>query len=890
MPGHHGPVGALVTLLALVFAGLLAGTIAAHFLHPMGGNSDTAVGSGLELRSGRLAAQSFQTAVPFTLTRVALYVSDISTSDVLWVGLVGDAAGLPTGPILAQSSNDSGAPYTWVAYDLSPAVNLTAGTTFWIVANSSEANNRGYRWWNSGYDANTTGTAAQLQGGLWSLRADDFAFLLYGWSETIASLDHRAAAATALAGAETSFLLDVNVTGTDPAYNATLDYGYPSPDLTFQRDTSSGSGVSWNLTQSPGRLRYVAFQAGPGNHDFTVTFRVGSSIPAGTIETTNASLSYVDFLGQPRSVANVSASVRVLNLAIAVAGSADPPGVDPGAPVRFWISYANNAVNGTTVSDFRGAAVLPAEVTFLNASGNFSFDLPSRTVFWAVGDLAPGTAGNLSVFVVVAVGLPARFALGALLTASYADSPMTRATLLTTYPFVVVQAPVLSVELVADRAEIRSNDLLTYTIYLNNSGNGFAGSVWVNETKDRRLDFIRARSPGGEFTVTDDFVRWNLTDIPPGTTLLGLDVRAETLRPDGANIESRLTVGYTDRLGHFRETIASDSVIVSVRAPQVVVDISVDMANASNGVRLTESVVLRNTGREPAHSVYLNQTLGVHTRYVLAFWGNTTLPPLSTDGGEYSWLIPILPPGEQANVTIVLQAENDGPGDALVGLFVAGSFTDAFGREAATFGSASLELTVRGSPAWFSLSNPWFLLLLGTAALLGAAAVFEGMFGRFRIEELFLVRRDGILLVHRSRTPTTDRDADVFAAMFTVVQDFVVDSFGYRPGRQLREMSFGKLSGFIAPGQKMYLAVMHTGRIGPAARRGLMKTIRDLGLEHAAAIDAWNGKAGEIVPLATALESLLHARIGLRVGLGPYLPLPRRHRVRAAGVQSPPPK
>ncbi len=856
---------------------LLAGLGSAHPYHLMGGNADTTTGSGVATSSGRLLAQSFQVARPFTLTRVALYVSDSGKSDVLWVGIAADLVGLPEGPILGQASNDSDFGYVWVNYDLGTPVNLTPGTSYWIVVNSSEgSNNNGYRWWNSGYNANATGRAANTQGTSWLLRVDDFAFQLYGWFETVVTLDHRAAAATALAGAETSFLVDVKVTGLDPAYNLTLDYSYPPTDLGFQRDSSAGSGLTLNRSESPGRLRFVAARANPGTYGFAITFLVGGPIPAGTVETANASLTYDDFLGRTWALANASASVRVLNLKIAVAASVAPSVADPGARVVYWLSYATDLLNSTTVNDFQGRLVLPVDVTFVNASGNASFDPANRTVSWDVGDLPPGTVGNVTAKVSVAVGLPPRLVLATSVSASYADSPTTRATLLTTFPIVVVQAPLLSVELVADRGVIRSNDSATYTMFLNNSGNGFAGQVWVNDTLDPRLTFARARGPAGELWIDDGTLRWNLTDIPPGATAVGLDVRALSLFDDGGSIENRVTLAYTDRLGHSRGAVVSNPVTLHVRAPRLEVAFAADTTNVSSGVRFLETIVLRNNGSEPARFVFLNETLDSHMRFILGRRDNTPLPPIFSSGGSYSWLIPVLLPGEQANITIVLESSNDGTTDVRVGLFVAGSFTDAFGREAVEFRSPSIELTVRGSASFFSLSNPAFVAILATAVMLAAAGCFERAFGRFRIEEVFLVRRDGILLVHRSRTQTTDRDVEVFAAMFTAVQDFVRDSFGYRPGRQLRELSFGTLNGFIAPGQVMYLAVLHTGRIGPVVARGLMRTVRDLEAEHAAPIETWDGKSGEIEPLEAWLESLTRARVGFWVGLLPYFPVLRR--------------
>ena len=252
MPSARGPAAPLAMVLAAALFGLIAvlasGAAVAHPYHLMGGNADTGSpqGLGVPTSAQKPLAQSFQVSRPFTLTRVALNVSDLQTPDTLILRVVADSAGFPEGAILAEASTASGPTFTWVNFDLNASVNLTAGVPYWIVANSTEQNqNRGYAWWNSGYDANSTGTAAYWQGNAWILRPDDFAFLLYGWFPIAVTFAHLRAAPTALAGAETSFFVDINVSGLDPAYNVTVDYWYPSPDLAFQRDSTGASGLTF---------------------------------------------------------------------------------------------------------------------------------------------------------------------------------------------------------------------------------------------------------------------------------------------------------------------------------------------------------------------------------------------------------------------------------------------------------------------------------------------------------------------------------------------------------------------------------------------------------------------------------------------------------------------
>src|SRR3989442_11751128 len=80
------------------------------------------------------------------------------------------------------------------------------------------------------------------------------------------------------------------------------------------------------------------------------------------------------------------------------------------------------------------------------------------------------------------------------------------------------------------------------------------------------------------------------------------------------------------------------------------------------------------------------------------------------------------------------------------------------------------------------------------------------------IEEVFLLAKGGILISHLSRRMIHPKDRDLLAAMFTVVQEFVKDSF-QDSGGALQEMELANFRVRLVRGRHSTLAVVSRGML-----------------------------------------------------------------------------
>ena len=144
------------------------------------------------------------------------------------------------------------------------------------------------------------------------------------------------------------------------------------------------------------------------------------------------------------------------------------------------------------------------------------------------------------------------------------------------------QEPSIVVDAVADMREVEGQDILTYTIYFNNTGTGTANRVWINNTLPGNVEFLTSNPPPVLSDGRD--IRFAFDDVAPGTHSLTLAVVIEDGLPGDTTFVNSVVLNYTNsrdipREGSFdsvisvlttagseggEETTASSSLIFSI--------------------------------------------------------------------------------------------------------------------------------------------------------------------------------------------------------------------------------------------------------------------------------------------------------------------------------------
>ncbi len=178
------------------------------------------------------------------------------------------------------------------------------------------------------------------------------------------------------------------------------------------------------------------------------------------------------------------------------------------------------------------------------------------------------------------------------------------------------------------------------------------------------------------------------------------------------------------------------------------------------------------------------------------------------------------------------------------------------------FASALYGFLRGGSPVLSAPSGALFvgLLLTVVSPLAAVGVVVFAVRHRDVIEEVFLVHRSGLLLVHFSKTLKAEKDRDIVVAMLTALQSFVQEAFSRGGSRNLRQMDFGNRKILIGQGVTTYLAVVLRGRPSLGLRPRMRRTVERVEDAYRDRLVDWNGNTDNLVGADEVI------RAGLLVG------------------------
>ena len=145
------------------------------------------------------------------------------------------------------------------------------------------------------------------------------------------------------------------------------------------------------------------------------------------------------------------------------------------------------------------------------------------------------------------------------------------------------------------------------------------------------------------------------------------------------------------------------------------------------------------------------------------------------------------------------------------------------------------------------------IAVVAIAAVLGLLLILGQR--NLRIEELFLMHRSGILLLHVSRSSALEKDDELVASMLVAVQDFVRDSF--RTEGALDEFRFSGRRAALVRGRDIILAgIISRGDVSYVVPQ-LRAAIEDVEKAHGDVLANFDGRMARLDRLEPILRDLL---------------------------------
>jgi len=415
-----------------------------------------------------------------------------------------------------------------------------------------------------------------------------------------------------------------------------------------------------------------------------------------------------------------------------------------------------------------------------------------------------------------------------------------------------------------------------------------------------RLD---VRSGNGTDTADPSWSPWN-SWADPGQYLAGLpssnhfQVRAE-LNTTNAS-ESPVLNSF---LLEYRHRVASGTVTADVVAADLDFLLWRSLNASWSGSAATSVELLAGNGSTysvvpPSGSLAGLAGRVLRWQAVLTTSSGLNTPTLVLVEATYEFLGPanhvlLTSPGPlalEAGQTLRFQASVLDAGDHPVNAAVVWSTTDPTGKVqndgtylAGSVGTWNVTVTVAGSQVSAtahvtvraaSLSIQAVLFPFGLVAVVAAAVAYVGydvwVKRAFAIDDIFLISKDGRLMLHNTRRMRADRDEDILSAMLTAILTFLRD-FDPEESGGLRRFDIGGKTALLERGTHVYLAAVYSGRVPRWAGKDLRRFMSNLETRFGPMFARWTGSPQDLQGLKEFSEKFV-SRVRYRPGRGARRP------------------
>ena len=310
-------------------------------------------------------------------------------------------------------------------------------------------------------------------------------------------------------------------------------------------------------------------------------------------------------------VGNKTAGVNVTVPEIIPDKTANISNPNFGDNVNYTVTVTNDGIGDA--KDVVVRDVLGEGLTFVDATGNYSFDEATRTVTWIV-DLAKGESRTFYVNAIVS-------GYGNVTNSLVVGNKTTG---------VNVTVPEIIPDKTVDNEIPNFGDNVTYTVTVTNDGIGDANNVVITDVLDKGLKFLNAT---GNFTY----------DEKTGTITWIVDLAKGETKTFNVNVT---VIGY----GVLPNTVAvgNKTAVRNITVPEIITVKEVNSSDIHIGDEITYTITVSNPGKINATNVVIRDILPEGLKFINASNGGVYDPVT----GIITWILNIT-----ANSTVDLTVD-----------------------------------------------------------------------------------------------------------------------------------------------------------------------------------------------------------------------------------------
>ena len=380
--------------------------------------------------------------------------------------------------------------------------------------------------------------------------------------------------------------------------------------------TNDGIGDANNVVVKDILGEGLTFVDATGNYSFdevtrTVTWIVDLAKGESKVFSVIAIVSGYGNVTNSLVVGNKTAGVNVTVPEINPDKTANISNPNFGDNVNYTVTVTNDGIGDA--KDVVVKDILGEGLTFVDATGNYSFDEVTRTVTWIV-DLAKGES---KVFSVIAIVSGYGNVTNSLVVGNKTAG-------------VNVTVPEINPDKTVDNEIPNFGDNVTYTVKVTNDGIGDANNVVITDVLDKGLKFLNAT---GNFTY----------DEKTGTITWTVDLAKGETKTFNVNVT---VLGY----GVLPNTVAvgNKTAVRNITVPEIITVKEVNSSDIHIGDEITYTITVSNPGKINATNVVIRDILPEGLKFINASNGGVYDPVT----GIITWILNIT-----ANSTVDLTAD-----------------------------------------------------------------------------------------------------------------------------------------------------------------------------------------------------------------------------------------
>ncbi len=258
-----------------------------------------------------------------------------------------------------------------------------------------------------------------------------------------------------------------------------------------------------------------------------------------------------------------SSSVPVAAARLSLSVTPQAPRFEAGIPTPLGILVGNSGHD--TAANVWLNLTLPFGLSYVNGTASVAPSASGSVYTWHWMDVAPGTISfgiELEARATLTNGTAATLAF----TLAYQDSDLRLRPGLSLDLQATVIAPSIAVSVTANAARVAPGAILVYTVHMTNLGMTTAGTVYLVDSVDSRLQVI---TYAASVAATEDngTLVWTFPGLAPGATLtVNLTVQVAAGVAAGTIIPNVFEVTYTNSAGAVLGRVRATPVIVTVDA------------------------------------------------------------------------------------------------------------------------------------------------------------------------------------------------------------------------------------------------------------------------------------------------------------------------------------